>query len=134
MKIADVGLSKPRVDLTDTIVGTAVYMAPEVFHSQEYDSKADIYSLGIIMWEMWHGQQAFADDPVETQKELFSWVDVGNRPVDRKGCRKPYFLWEHLMAQCWKGEPEKRPTAERCNRAISMLHVELATLNRSAFE
>ena len=61
MKIADVGLAKAEIDITGTFRGTPVYMALEVFHSQRYDSKADIYSLGLLMWEMWYGQRAFDD-------------------------------------------------------------------------
>ena len=63
MKITDVDVSKPAIDITGTLAGTAVYIAPEVFHSLKYDCKEDIYSLGIILWEMWYGKQAFADVP-----------------------------------------------------------------------
>ena len=48
VKIADVGLAKAETDITGTFKGTPVYMAPEVFHSQVYDSKADIYSLALL--------------------------------------------------------------------------------------
>ena len=124
MRIADVGLSKPAADITGTLVGTPAYIAPEVFHTKTvYDNKADIYSLGIMMWEMWYGQQAFADVPGETLQDLFSWVDAGNRPVDRKSCNAPPSLWEQLMTQCWEGNPEKRPTARTCNNEIAKLYV-----------
>ena len=68
MKIADVGLAKAEIDITGTFAGTPIYMAPEVFHSQKYGTEADIYSLGLIMWEMWYGQRAFADAPGTTPK------------------------------------------------------------------
>ena len=35
------------------------YIAPEVIRSEFYDSKADIYSSGIMPWEMWFGERAF---------------------------------------------------------------------------
>ena len=41
VKVTDVGVSKPAVDITGTIAGTPVYIAPEVFHSEVYDCKAD---------------------------------------------------------------------------------------------
>ncbi|MCG8408403.1 MAG: protein kinase, partial [Phycisphaerales bacterium] len=81
MKIADVGQAKAEIDITGTLAGTPVYMAPEVFHSRVYGTKADIYSLGLIMWEMWYGQRAFADAPVTTIQDLIDWVDRGKRPV-----------------------------------------------------
>lgn len=118
VKIADVGLAKAEVDITGTLAGTPVYMAPEVFHYRVYDSKADIYSLGLIMWEMWYGQQAFADAPGKTLPDFFKWVDEGNRPVHKQGCKRPPSFWEHLMKQCWDGNPDKRPTAKECNEKI----------------
>ena len=118
VKIADVGLAKAEVDITGTLAGTPVYMAPEVRHSRVYHSKADIYSLGLIMWEMWYAQQAFADAPGKTFQDFFKWVDEGNRPVDRQGCKTPPSFWEQLMKQCWDGNPDERPTAKECNEII----------------
>ena len=118
MKIADVGLAKAVILITGTYVGTPVYMAPEVFHSQVYNTKADIYSLGLLMWEMWYGQRVFADAPVTTLQEFFEWVDKGNRPVHRQGCKKPPSFWCNLMTECWDSNPEKRPTARECNQRI----------------
>ena len=118
VKIADVGLAKAEVDITGTYKGTPVYMAPEVRHSRVYDSKADIYSLGLIMWEMWYGQRVFADAPVTIFQDFFEWVDEGNRPVHKQGCKRPPSFWEQLMKQCWDGNPDKRPTAKECNEKI----------------
>ena len=118
MKIADVGLAKAETDITGTFKGTPVYMAPEVFHSQVYDSKADIYSLGLLMWEMWYGQRAFADAPGTTPQDLFDWVDKGNRPVHKQGCKTPPYFWEQLMKQCWDGNPNTRPTAKECHERM----------------
>ena len=118
VKIADVGLAKAETDITGTFKGTPVYMVPEVFHSQVYDSKADIYSLGLLMWEMWYGQRAFADAPVTTLLEFFEWVDEGNRPVHRQSCKKPPSFWDELMTECWDSSPDKRPTARECNQRI----------------
>ena len=117
VKIADVGLAKAEIDITGTLAGTPVYMAPEVFHYRGYDSKADIYSLGLIMWEMWYGQRAFADAPRQTLQDFFKWVE-GNRPVHKQGCKTPPSFWEQLMKQCWDGNPDKRPSAKECNERI----------------
>ncbi|KAL9964138.1 hypothetical protein ACROYT_G027725 [Oculina patagonica] len=59
VKIADVGVSKQANMITGTRAGTTTYFAPEVIRSSVYDSKADIYSFGIMMWEMWYGTRAF---------------------------------------------------------------------------
>ena len=124
VRIADVGLAKAEVGITGTVAGTYVYMAPEVFNSLEYGSKADMYSLGIVLWEMWYGRHAFADLP-GTPRDFLNLVDQGNRPIHRKGCKVPPFHWEQLMKQCWDENPENRPTASNCKQAMTMLQIEL---------
>ena len=114
VKVTGVGVSKPAVDITGTLAGTPVYVAPEVFHSEVYDSKADIYSLGIVLWEMWYGQQAFA------------FVDEGYRPEPLTNYKQPPGRWDQLMKQCWAKNPEERPTAEKCYQEITQLSAEVA--------
>lgn len=119
MKIADVGLAKQAADITGTLAGTPAYMAPEVVNSRVYDSKADIYSLGIILWEIWHGLRFPA--PEGPPSKLFRMVDSGYRPGDVEGCTPPPDCWKELMERCWQGNPEKRPTAESCKNEAKMI-------------
>ena len=120
MKITDVGVSKAIKDITGTLQGTPLYIAPEVFGSKVYDSKADIYSFGLILWEMWYGQRAFAELK-GTEAGLFRLVNEGYRPSNVEGSRKPPDQWKQLMSRCWDGNPEQRPSAEICNQEISAL-------------
>jgi len=120
VKITDVDVSKDAKDITGTLAGTPVYVAPEVFHSEVYDSKADIYSFGIMLWEMWYGRQAFVEfrGPMTA---FFSLVDKGDRPGDVDGGKKPPARWKQLMNRCWDGNPDQRPSAEICNQEITTL-------------
>lgn len=120
MKITDVGVSKEVKDITGTLQGTPVYIAPEVFHSKLYDGKADIYSFGLILWEMWYGQRAFAEFK-GTMADFFRLVDKGGRPKDVEGSRKPPDQWKQLMSRCWEGNPEKRPSADDCEKERTAL-------------
>ena len=104
------------------LAGTLAYIAPEVFHSKVYDSKVDIYSFGVILWEIWYGQHAFAEVKVET---LITFVNGGNRPEHVKDCKKPPQLWQELMEKCWNGNPEERPSAEECKQKTTELFVKL---------
>jgi len=53
IKIADFGLSKISEEgVATTIVGTPYTKAPEVFSGKRYDNKADIWSLGVIFYQM----------------------------------------------------------------------------------
>ena len=57
-QVADFGLARVQ-DTVKTMtggIGTSQYTAPEVLRSQRYDCKVDVYSFGIILWEM-HSKQ-----------------------------------------------------------------------------
>lgn len=60
-KISDVGTLKPQSQISGTIIGTPVYMAPEAAGGQIYGLPADIFSLAIVMWEMWYGRKMLID-------------------------------------------------------------------------
>lgn len=54
LKIADFGFARalgPQL-MAETLCGSPLYMAPEVLLSQRYDAKADLWSVGTIMYEM----------------------------------------------------------------------------------
>jgi len=121
VKITDIAASKEA----GALAGTLVYIAPEVFHSKLYDSKVDIYSFGVILWEMWYGQRAFAEVKVET---LITFVDAGNRPQHLKDCEEPPKPWKELMEKCWNGNAEERPSAEECNQKLTELYEKVVEL------
>ena len=52
LKIADFGLSRfiSSNTLATTTVGTLIYMAPELYTQEEYDLKADVWSVGLIVY------------------------------------------------------------------------------------
>ncbi|GBC01288.1 hypothetical protein RclHR1_04130004 [Rhizophagus clarus] len=61
MVISDLGLCRPanQPNVKNEIYGVLPYMAPEVLRGKPYTKAADIYSFGIIMWEMTSGVPAF---------------------------------------------------------------------------
>src|SRR5918993_1307685 len=69
VKLADLGLALPaygaRISRAGVIVGTAAYMAPEQALGQTVDGRADLYALGVLLYELTTGRVPFAgDDPL----------------------------------------------------------------------
>ena len=62
LKIADFGFAKQLAEvasMAQTPCGSPLYMAPEIFEMQEYDAKADVWSIGCIFFEMLVGTPPF---------------------------------------------------------------------------
>lgn len=51
-------------------------MAPEVLIGDIYELSADIFSLAIMMWEMWHGRRVFSDSEYSDVMTTYSSVKV----------------------------------------------------------
>jgi serine/threonine protein kinase len=64
VKLLDFGIAKAKGTLsrttTGTVKGTAGYMSPEQARGESIDPRSDVFSLGVVMWEMVTGQRLFA--------------------------------------------------------------------------
>ncbi|GAB4819735.1 hypothetical protein N2152v2_006781 [Parachlorella kessleri] len=120
-KIADLGLSrlldKHNTLLTQT-VGTLGYMPPEVMTQGRITKATDVYSFGMLMYELAACRLAFAD---QTAAQIFfSVVHQGDRPSLPEGLDLPPG-YVQLMQRCWAASPEARPTFEEVRQEIEML-------------
>ena len=48
-----------KKEITGAMVGSSLYLTPEVFEGRIYNSKADMYSLGFVLWEIWYVSKPF---------------------------------------------------------------------------
>ena len=109
MCTSDLGLSKPadKSSKTNDIYGVLPYIAPEILLGNPYTKAADIYSFGIIMWEMTSGIPAFNNIPHDFSLALN--ICQGFRPNIIEGTIPEY---AELTEKCWDSDPNKRPAAE----------------------
>ncbi|RIB16420.1 kinase-like domain-containing protein [Gigaspora rosea] len=104
--IADLGISiNANIELKLSVCGVLPYIAPEVFKGESYTKAFDIYSFGIIMWEILLGTPI----PFKENPEFQFQVINGLRPHIPEGTTSRYI---DLMRRCWDGNPENRPFAE----------------------
>lgn len=108
VKVCDFGLSHFMEDgLYDREPkGTPLYMAPEVMRNEEISEKVDIYSMGIIMWELLTQQ-----DPFSNHSDYQVFVDA----VCNKKERPPIPSWcpeslRSLITSCWNEDISVRPS------------------------
>jgi len=110
VKVTDFGTSRlvenSRKNMTLN-VGTCAWMAPEVMTSTKYSEKADIFSLGMVFYEIFCRRLPYED--VE-QHMIARLIERGTKPVMPKGVPKPL---TKLIKECWYDKPAKRPNAAR---------------------
>lgn len=63
LKITDFNFARQMmdIDLTETAVGSPAYMAPEILRGYRYTTKCDLWSLGIIIYQMVYGHSPYHD-------------------------------------------------------------------------
>ncbi|EXX76073.1 Mkk1p [Rhizophagus irregularis DAOM 197198w] len=122
--ISDLGLSKPadKPLKSDDIYGVLPYIAPEVLRGEPYTKAADIYSFGIIMWEMSSGIPAFNNISQDfglsldicqgLRPEIDEVPNIFDDTEKQKIFEKIEVEYTELMKRCWDFNPNKRPTAE----------------------
>mmetsp|Transcript_11586 Transcript_11586/g.15926 ORF Transcript_11586/g.15926 Transcript_11586/m.15926 type:complete len:515 (-) Transcript_11586:301-1845(-) len=126
LKLFDFGLAacvKKRIFANEAykmtgLTGTLVYMAPEVALRKPYNEKVDIYSFGIILWQMVTGQSPF---PNMDKVAYIEQVSIGGlRPSFTPDDSIPKEL-VLLIQQCWDVDPRKRPSSTAILRALDDL-------------
>ena len=85
LKLADFGFARvlPNTTLAETLCGSPLYMAPEILRYEKYDAKADLWSVGTVLYEMISGRPPFrANNHVELLRKIEAAEDAIRFPRD----------------------------------------------------
>ncbi|GLE04561.1 hypothetical protein PINS_up013516 [Pythium insidiosum] len=88
--------------------GTTQWMAPEVLAAEKYTEKADVFSFGVVCWEII--TRACPYDGLCQIQAALGVLNNNLRPTIPEDCPP---LFKRLMTMCWATSPEKRPTFEQ---------------------
>ncbi len=107
-KLTDFGLARSissRLSSEGMIVGTVFYLAPELARGQEYDGRADLYALGVMLYELTTGELPFtSDDPIAVISQHL------NAPVIPPRAKNPDLMpaFEALILNLLAKDPDDR--------------------------
>ncbi|XP_020351975.1 mitogen-activated protein kinase kinase kinase 7 isoform X1 [Oncorhynchus kisutch] len=117
LKICDFGTACDIQTHMTNNKGSAAWMAPEVFEGSNYSEKCDVFSWGIILWEVITRRKPF--DEIGGPAFRIMWaVHNGTRPPLIKSLPKPI---ESLMTRCWSKDPSQRPSMEEIVKIMTHL-------------
>ncbi|TDH00034.1 hypothetical protein EPR50_G00183190 [Perca flavescens] len=117
LKICDFGTACDIQTHMTNNKGSAAWMAPEVFEGNNYSEKCDVFSWGIILWEVITRRKPF--DEIGGPAFRIMWaVHNGTRPPLIKNLPKPI---ESLMTRCWSKDPSQRPSMEEIVKIMTHL-------------
>jgi len=119
VKIADFGLSKmiQKKAKTMTTSGTPHYMAPEVISSGKTSEYSDVYSYGIILWEVYSEKRTY-ENVKHAFQIMYQVVSENLRPVIPVDCPKMY---AELISSCLKHVPKERPSFKAIVESLKLL-------------
>jgi serine/threonine protein kinase len=131
-KVCDFGTAKSTADQKSMTgnVGTLTYMSPEVLRHKSYGEKCDVYSFGIIMFEIFFEMDAYQNEYEKDFGNLFNLafeIIQGRRPKIPDSIEFNYTEKEEVyfkvMKQCWVEDETLRPTfVDICEELETIAH------------
>ncbi len=109
-RITDFGLSGLAGDFRpdELRAGTPAYMAPEQLAGREVTVRSDIYSLGLVLYELFTGKQAFEAATILDRKHLLEQTTPTSPPSHIKDLDP---VVERVILRCLENDPRRRPAS-----------------------
>ena len=113
VKLGDFGISKrfqKTMDKAKTFIGTPYYLSPEIINGKPYDSKSDIWSLGVLLYEMMTFKMPFnANSLPMLSVKIMRGQYIPPPTIYTKDLRE-------LVTKCLTVEPKNRPSIQEILR------------------
>ncbi|OIS96439.1 hypothetical protein A4A49_36467 [Nicotiana attenuata] len=119
VKVGDFGLSRLKYETflaTKTGKGTPQWMAPEVLRSEPSNEKSDLYSFGVILWELATGKLPWDNF---NSMQVIGAVGFMNQRLDIPEDVHPQ--WASIIESCWHSEPQCRPSFQELMEKLTDL-------------
>jgi len=117
VKISDFGMSRvlavSKFNQTRSETGPIKWMAPESLRMKEYSTYSDIWSFGVVIWEILVRQEPYS----ETKDQIQVALDIVNGKTLQIPTWTPLIL-KKIINQCFQYEPTKRGTFDQINSAL----------------
>jgi serine/threonine-protein kinase len=120
-KLLDFGIAKAAGTLSrtkvGTVKGTAGYMSPEQVKGLAVDGRSDVFSLGVVLWEMVTGQRLFS-----AETELVEMKMILEAPIERPENVEPVVpvpLGDIVMRALARDPADRWPSAKELSKALA---------------
>ncbi|MEK6409642.1 MAG: protein kinase [Acidobacteriota bacterium] len=109
-RITDFGLAVVSEDLReeDVLAGTPAYMAPEQLTGKEVTQRSDIYSLGLVLYELFTGKRVYETQSIH---ELIELHDKSAPATPSSHLKDIDPLAEQVILRCLEKDPQARPAS-----------------------
>lgn len=107
IRISEISNDTARLLQPESIDRSSLYIAPEIYKDEIFERRVDVYSFGLMLYEMMEGVQPF--HPKSPEDAAQSMCIEGIRPPFKNKSKCPPDLRE-LIEECWDPEPVVRPT------------------------
>ncbi|XP_071505294.1 mitogen-activated protein kinase kinase kinase 13-A-like [Diadema antillarum] len=121
LKISDFGTSREWNEKSTkmSFAGTVAWMAPEVIRNEPCSEKVDVWSFGVVLWELLTGEMPYKD----VDSSAIIW-GVGSNSLQLpipSTCPDGFKL---LMMQCWSAKTKNRPSFRQI-----LMHIDIAAVD-----